>query len=189
MNESQRQSDHNPEGVNQSEFIHESRRNKYQENLKEIVGEKPLGLEQLQAAAEKIENSVPQFDPFSCVTADKDYIYFPGRPPKERKQTNRWRDANDEEMHQHQKQTKLVDFSDNSFFDDFMAKADKDLMKNLNPTILNALQDPSKIKKKIYIPKNPGVNYIGLLIGPQGHYQKRLEEESDCKILIRGKGS
>lgn len=62
-------------------------------------------------------------------------------------------------------------------------------MKNLNPTILNALQDPSKIKKKMYIPKNPGVNYIGLLIGPQGHYQKRLEEESECKILIRGKGS
>lgn len=39
------------------------------------------------------------------------------------------------------------------------------------------------------MPKNPGVNYIGLIIGPQGHYQKRLEEESDCKILIRGKGS
>jgi len=47
-----------------------------------------------------------------------------------------------------------------------MQIADKDLMKNLNPTILNALQDPTKIKKKIYIPKNPGVNYIGLLIGP-----------------------
>lgn len=41
----------------------------------------------------------------------------------------------------------------------------------------------------MYIPKNPGVNYIGLIIGPGGHYQKRLEEESECKILIRGKGS
>jgi hypothetical protein len=62
-------------------------------------------------------------------------------------------------------------------------------MKNLNPLILNSLQDPTKIKKKMYIPKNPGVNYIGLIIGPQGHYQKRLEEETMCKILIRGKGS
>lgn len=76
-----------------------------------------------------------------------------------------------------------------NFFEEFMRIADQELMKNLNPTILNALQDTSKIKKKIYIPKNPGVNYIGLLIGPQGHYQKRLEEESECKILIRGKGS
>lgn len=33
------------------------------------------------------------------------------------------------------------------------------------------------------------MNYIGLLIGPRGLYQKRLEEESGCKILIRGKGS
>jgi len=51
------------------------------------------------------------------------------------------------------------------------------------------LQDASKIKKKIYIPQTTGVNYIGMLIGPKGLYQKRLEEESGCKILIRGKGS
>ena len=41
----------------------------------------------------------------------------------------------------------------------------------------------------MYIPKNPGVNFIGLIIGPGGHYQKRLEEETGCKILVRGKGS
>jgi len=57
----------------------------------------------------------------------------------------------------------------------------------LNPQILSALQDSSKIKRKIYLPKNTGVNYIGLLIGPRGLYQKRLEEESGCKILIRGR--
>ena len=49
--------------------------------------------------------------------------------------------------------------------------------------------DDNKIRRKIYIPVNTGVNYIGLLIGPRGLYQKRLEEESGCKILIRGKGS
>jgi far upstream element-binding protein len=63
------------------------------------------------------------------------------------------------------------------------------LLQNLSPAILSALQDSSKIKQKIYLPKNTGVNFIGLLIGPKGLYQKRLEEESGCKILIRGKGS
>ena len=53
-----------------------------------------------------------------------------------------------------------------NFFEEFMERADPELMKNLNPTILNALQDVTKIKKKMCIPKNPGVNYIGLLIGP-----------------------
>ena len=53
-----------------------------------------------------------------------------------------------------------------NFFEEFMERADPELMKNLNPTILNALQDVTKIKKKMYSPKNPGVNYIGLLIGP-----------------------
>lgn len=70
-----------------------------------------------------------------------------------------------------------------------MVGANPSLMANLNPAILSALQDSSKIKKKIYLPKSTGVNYIGLLIGPRGLYQKRLEEESGCKILIRGKGS
>lgn len=160
--------------------------------MKDLVGDMPsglLGLEQLQAATEKIENSVPSFDPFSCVTADEEYIYFPGKPPKRRRRMHAWRDATEEEQRLQSNENAEDEFNDTSFFDDFMQKADKELMKNLNPTILNALQDPSKIKKKMYIPKNPGVNYIGLLIGPQGHYQKRLEEESECKILIRGKGS
>jgi polyribonucleotide nucleotidyltransferase len=64
-----------------------------------------------------------------------------------------------------------------------------EVLQNLNPSVLSALQDASKIKKKIYIPQTTGVNYIGMLIGPKGLYQKRLEEESGCKILIRGKGS
>jgi hypothetical protein len=64
-----------------------------------------------------------------------------------------------------------------------------EVLQTLNPSVLSALQDASKIKKKIYIPQTTGVNYIGMLIGPKGLYQKRLEEESGCKILIRGKGS
>lgn len=46
----------------------------------------------------------------------------------------------------------------------------------------------SMIRKKIYLPQD-GVNYIGLLIGPKGMFQKKLEGESGCKILIRGRGS
>ena len=45
------------------------------------------------------------------------------------------------------------------------------------------------IKERIYLPKNTGINYVGLIIGPKGIYQKKLEEQTGCKILIRGKGS
>ncbi len=58
---------------------------------------------------------------------------------------------------------------------------------NVNPNILFTLNDNTKIKRKIYIPKVAGVNFVGLLIGPKGSYQKRLEQQSSCKILIRGK--
>lgn len=36
---------------------------------------------------------------------------------------------------------------------------------------------------------HPSVNFIGLLIGPRGNTLKRLESESNTKIIIRGKGS
>ena len=46
-----------------------------------------------------------------------------------------------------------------------------------------------KFKTKVYLPRYHGVNFVGLLIGPKGIYQKRLEEMTGCKILIRGRGS
>ena len=58
---------------------------------------------------------------------------------------------------------------------------------SINPNILFTLNDNTKIKRKIFIPKVSGVNFVGLLIGPKGSYQKRLEQQSSCKILIRGK--
>lgn len=36
---------------------------------------------------------------------------------------------------------------------------------------------------------NTGFNYTGLIIGPRGSNQKRLEEETGCKVLVRGRGS
>eukprot|EP01027_Heterolobosea_sp_BB2_P015618 GEZU01022342.1.p1 GENE.GEZU01022342.1~~GEZU01022342.1.p1 ORF type:complete len:457 (-),score=68.60 GEZU01022342.1:36-1406(-) len=48
-----------------------------------------------------------------------------------------------------------------------------------------------KKSKKIFIPvdKYPDYNFIGLIIGPRGNTQKRMEKETGAKIAIRGKGS
>lgn len=35
----------------------------------------------------------------------------------------------------------------------------------------------------------PGYNFIGLIIGPRGNTQKRMQKETNTKIAIRGKGS
>ena len=50
---------------------------------------------------------------------------------------------------------------------------------------------PEKKSRKIYIPvhAHPGYNFIGLIIGPRGNTQKRMEKETGAKIAIRGKGS
>lgn len=45
--------------------------------------------------------------------------------------------------------------------------------------------------RKVYVPlkENPSYNFIGLIIGPRGNTQKRLEKDTNTKISIRGKGS
>ena len=45
--------------------------------------------------------------------------------------------------------------------------------------------------RKLMVPidKYPGYNFFGALIGPRGNAQKRMERESGCKIVIRGKGA
>jgi hypothetical protein len=73
------------------------------------------------------------------VTADKDFMYFAGKPPRKRKHANRWRDATQEEMDQQNEMNQMSKQGNDDFFEEFMRIADKDLMKNLNPTILNAL--------------------------------------------------
>lgn len=53
-------------------------------------------------------------------------------------------------------------------------------------------QPPSQKKtRKIYIPlkEHPEYNFIGLIIGPRGNTQKRMEKETGTKIAIRGRGS
>lgn len=49
----------------------------------------------------------------------------------------------------------------------------------------------SKRTAKLYIPyrEYPEYNFIGLIIGPRGNTQKRMERETGAKIVIRGRGS
>jgi splicing factor 1 len=48
-----------------------------------------------------------------------------------------------------------------------------------------------KINDKVMIPQDehPGINFVGLLIGPRGNTLKAMEKETGAKIIIRGKGS
>jgi hypothetical protein len=59
----------------------------------------------------------------------------------------------------------------------------------LNTGVFSMLNDASKIKRKIVLPKDSNFNYSGLLIGPKGNNQKQLEERTGCKIFVRGKGA
>ena len=78
----------------------------------------------MQKAAEQIENSVPIFDPFIGVTADHEFIYFPGKPPQMRKHQNKWRDATEEELRNQleSKDSKVI--PNDNFFEEFMKIAD-----------------------------------------------------------------
>ncbi|CAR27763.1 hypothetical protein ZYGR_0N02490 [Zygosaccharomyces rouxii] len=50
---------------------------------------------------------------------------------------------------------------------------------------------PTKFQDKYYIPVNdyPSINFVGLLLGPRGNTLRKLQENSGCKIAIRGRGS
>uniref|UniRef100_A0A0N5AH41 KH domain-containing protein n=1 Tax=Syphacia muris TaxID=451379 RepID=A0A0N5AH41_9BILA len=47
------------------------------------------------------------------------------------------------------------------------------------------------VQKKIYVPRkeHPNFNFVGRILGPRGMTAKQLEEETGCKIMIRGRGS
>lgn len=48
-----------------------------------------------------------------------------------------------------------------------------------------------KYEHRIYIPKEeyPYINFVGLILGPKGINQKRMQAETNCRILVKGKGS
>uniref|UniRef100_A0A6G1SF37 Protein held out wings n=1 Tax=Aceria tosichella TaxID=561515 RepID=A0A6G1SF37_9ACAR len=51
--------------------------------------------------------------------------------------------------------------------------------------------EPVALQEKIYVPvdEHPEYNFVGRILGPRGMTAKQLEQETDCKIMIRGKGS
>lgn len=61
-----------------------------------------------------------------------------------------------------------------------------------NPTFKSPKKPKlTKLFKKIYIPvkQYPSYNFVGLIIGPRGNTQKKMEKETGAKIYLRGKGS
>ena len=63
------------------------------------------------------------------------------------------------------------------------------VIPGVNAKYLSQNATGKAFKAKIFLPKFHGINYVGLIIGPKGIYQKKLEDRTGCKILIRGKGS
>ncbi|XP_055384757.1 protein held out wings isoform X2 [Condylostylus longicornis] len=50
---------------------------------------------------------------------------------------------------------------------------------------------PVTLNEKVYVPvkEHPDFNFVGRILGPRGMTAKQLEQETGCKIMIRGKGS
>lgn len=50
---------------------------------------------------------------------------------------------------------------------------------------------PTKVVLKVKVPANeyPRFNFIGKIIGPKGNSLKRMQEETECRITVGGRGS
>lgn len=51
--------------------------------------------------------------------------------------------------------------------------------------------NPVTLNEKVYVPvkEHPDFNFVGRILGPRGMTAKQLEQETGCKIMVRGKGS
>jgi len=60
------------------------------------------------------------------------------------------------------------------------------------PLILPDGSGPPVIhSEKVYVPvkEHPDFNFVGRILGPRGLTAKQLEQETGCKVMVRGKGS
>ncbi|XP_063244264.1 protein held out wings [Bacillus rossius redtenbacheri] len=50
---------------------------------------------------------------------------------------------------------------------------------------------PVTLTEKVYVPvkEHPDFNFVGRILGPRGMTAKQLEQETGCKIMVRGRGS
>ncbi|XP_059482297.1 protein held out wings isoform X4 [Neocloeon triangulifer] len=60
------------------------------------------------------------------------------------------------------------------------------------PLVLPDASGPSTtLTEKVYVPvkEHPDFNFVGRILGPRGMTAKQLEQETGCKIMVRGRGS
>ncbi|CDW73457.1 kh domain containing protein [Stylonychia lemnae] len=89
---------------------------------------------------------------------------------------------------QHQINEKIFDNRRGGVYDD--STTDNQFIQSLfNQPYMLTNPEMFRFREKIILPQLQGINYVGLIIGPKGTYQKKLEELTGCKILIRGKNS
>lgn len=69
-----------------------------------------------------------------------------------------------------------------------LKKSQRKILSQL-ATLLSC-QSPYPFTKKIFVPvgEYPAYKFIGLILGPKGNTQKRMEKETGAKIRLRGKG-
>jgi len=64
--------------------------------------------------------------------------------------------------------------------------------KKADPLVLpDGSGPPVTLSEKVYVPikEYPEFNFVGRILGPRGMTTKQLEQETGCKIMVRGKGS
>ncbi|KAK0406326.1 hypothetical protein QR680_018507 [Steinernema hermaphroditum] len=59
------------------------------------------------------------------------------------------------------------------------------------PKLPGPVGNVSLFTEKVYVPvkDHPDFNFVGRILGPRGMTAKQLEQETGCKIMVRGKGS
>lgn len=162
--------------------MHPPKSQTYQSNYENAIDSKDL-------IAQDAGDMIQMEKDWDRATANYDYIMIPNKPPIRRKHRNVWTDADESEIAKQRKFTLYLPRLVLSEQGNFLAGTTYKDPYNPETEVLKAVHEANQLKKKIYIPQDTGVNYIGMIIGPKGLYQKRLEEETNCKILIRGKGS
>ncbi|XP_059084082.1 protein held out wings-like isoform X2 [Tigriopus californicus] len=63
--------------------------------------------------------------------------------------------------------------------------------KNEPLVLPDGIGAPVILSEKVYVPvkEYPDFNFVGRILGPRGMTTKQLEQETGCKIMVRGKGS
>lgn len=79
--------------------------------------------------------------------------------------------------------------------DEEIKKTQQSILQPNTQATINVLPEPVgpivQISEKLYVPvkDHPEFNFVGRILGPRGMTSKQLEQETGCKIMVRGKGS